>query len=44
LILGVRWLFLFLSEHPVFQALEMDETYGTSALAGNDEWVLGVFL
>ena len=44
LILGVRWLFLFLSEHPVFQALEMDETYGTSAFAGNDQWVLGIFL
>ena len=44
LILAVRWLFLFFSEHPVFQALEMDETYGTSALAGSDQWVLGVFL
>ena len=44
LVLGIWWFFLFLSQHPVLQALEMDKTYGTSALASNDERIVSVFL
>ena len=44
LVLGIWWFFLFLSQHPVLQALEVDETNGTSALASNDKRIVGVFL
>jgi hypothetical protein len=44
LVLGIWWFFLFLSQHPVLQALEMDEAYGTYTLASNNERIVGVFL
>ena len=40
LILSIWWFFLFLSKHPVFETLEMNETNGTSALAGDDKRIV----
>ena len=44
LVLSTWWLLLLLGEHPRLQALEVDETDGASALAGDDEWVRSVIL
>ena len=44
LVLGIWWFFLFLSQHPVLQTLEMDETDGTFTLASNNQWIRGVLL
>lgn len=40
LVLSAWWFFLFLSEDPTLQTLEVNETDGTLAFACNDEWVL----
>ena len=39
LILGTWRLLLLLSKNPGLEALEMDETDGTSAFAGDNQWV-----
>jgi len=39
LILGIWRLFLFLSEDPIFQALEMDETNSSSTFTCNNKWI-----
>ena len=44
LILGIWRLLLLLGQHPVLEALEVNETNGTLALASNDQGVLCVFL
>ena len=44
LILGIWRLLLLLGKHPVLEALEVNETNGTLALASNDQGVLCVFL
>ena len=44
LVLGIWWLLLLLSKHPVLQALEVDQAHSTLALAGNDQWIGLVFL
>lgn len=40
LVLSIWRLFLFLSQHPILQALEMDQAYGTSAFACNDQRIV----
>lgn len=44
LVLGIWWFFLFLSENPVLQTLEMDEADSTLALASDDQGIVGIFL
>ena len=35
---------MFLSENPILEALEMDQTNSTSTFACNNQWVIFVFL
>ena len=41
---GAGGLLLLLGEHPTLKTLEMDESDGTLALAGYNEWVMNVIL
>ena len=40
----LRSFLLFLHLQPVLQALEVNKTYSSFALASNDQWVVGVLL
>jgi hypothetical protein len=44
LVLGIWWFFLFLSENPILEALEMNETDSTLTLASDDQRIVLVFL
>lgn len=44
LVLGIWWFFLFLSENPILETLEVDETDSTLALASDNERIVGVLL
>jgi hypothetical protein len=44
LVLGIWWLLLLLGQYPVLQALEVDKTDSTLALASNNQWIGFVFL
>jgi hypothetical protein len=44
LVLSIGWLLLLLGEHPVLQALEVNQANRTLALASNNQWVCGVLL
>lgn len=39
LVLSIWWLLLLLGEHPVFQALEVDQAHRTFALTGDNQWI-----
>ena len=44
LVLSIWRFLLLLGQHPVLQALEVNQTYSSFALASNDQWVVGVLL
>lgn len=44
LVLGIWWFFLFLSENPVLEALEVNEADCALALASDDQGIVLVFL
>ena len=43
LVLGIWWFFLFLSQHPVLKALEVNETNCALAFTSDDQWIVVIF-
>lgn len=44
LVLSIWWLLLFLCQHPILKALEVNQTNGTLAFACDDKWVSFILL